>query len=236
MLTNEENLVLVEACCDSVQTARASQAFGAGRVELCGPGDGGTTPSLGLIARCRDELQIPMHVMIRPHDGGFVYSEDELDIMCNDIIAAKALGVDGIVTGPLHSDRTIDRLQLAEMVSIARPMKVTFHRAFDRTADAEVALDLLLAVGVDYILTSGHAETALAGADALATMQQRAGDQLTILAGGGIRGHNVRELLARAPLRQVHARATDPMIVRDVVQALSQTHSASARTAVSLSS
>jgi copper homeostasis protein len=141
--------------------------------------------------------------------------------MCNDIIAAKALGVDGIVTGPLHSDRTIDRLQLAELISIARPMKVTFHRAFDRTADRDVALDLLLALGVDYILTAGHAETALSGADTLAAMQQRVGDQMTILAGGGIRGHNVRDLLARATLREVHARATDPMIVRDVVQALS---------------
>jgi len=214
--------VLVEACCDSVHTARAAQAFGAGRVELCGPGDGGTTPSLGLIARCRDELQVPMHVMIRPHVDGFVYSDDDVDIMCNDIVTAKALGADGIVVGPLHSDATIHTQQLAELISLARPMRVVFHRAFDRTVDCAAALDTLVALGVDALLTSGHAETALAGAAMLDTMQQRAGSRLTILAGGGIRGHNVRQLLARARLREVHARSTDPNIVRDVVLALSQ--------------
>lgn len=222
MYSNQVDDVLIEACCDSVHTARAAQAFGAGRVELCGPGEGGTTPSLGMMSRCRDELQIPLHVMIRPHAGGFVYSEDELDIMCNDIVAAKALGVNGIVTGPLYSDDTIHQLQLAEMISLARPMKVVFHRAFDRTPNADAALDTLLSLGVDAVLTAGHADTALKGADALATMIRKAGDRMTILAGGGIRGHNVRELVARAPLREIHARATDPMIVRDVVQALAQ--------------
>ena len=222
MFTNRVDSLLIEACCDSVHTARAAQAFGAGRVELCGPGDGGTTPSLGMISRCRDELQIPLHVMIRPHAGGFVYSDDDLDIMCNDIVAAKALGVDGIVTGPLYSDHTIHQLQLAELISLARPMKVVFHRAFDRTVNADAALDTLLILGVDAVLTSGQADTALQGADTLAAMLHKVGDRMTILAGGGIRGHNVRELVSRAPLRELHARATDPMIVRDVVQALSQ--------------
>ena len=94
MSTNAAPVVpLIEACCDSVHTARAAQQYGAGRVELCGPGDGGTTPSLGLIARCREELTIPLHVMIRPHTRSFVYDEDDLDVMCNDIITARSLGV-----------------------------------------------------------------------------------------------------------------------------------------------
>jgi len=214
------SLPLVEACCDSVHTARAAQQYGAGRVELCGPGDGGTTPSLGMIARCRDELTIPLHVMIRPHTHSFLYDEDDMDVMCNDIIAAKALGVNGVVFGPLHSDNTIDTRQLAELVALARPMKVTFHRAFDRTPDALEALEQMLMLDVDYILTSGHGRTALDGASRLQALNARAGDQLVVLAGGYVRAENVKRIIEESNVREVHARATDPTIVRDVVQAL----------------
>jgi len=211
---------LVEACCDSVHTARAAQQFGAGRVELCGPGDGGTTPSLGLIARCRDELTVPLHVMIRPHTHSFLYDEDDMDVMCNDIITAKSLGVNGVVFGPLHGDHSIDIRQVAELVALARPMKVTFHRAFDRTPDALEALEQLLTLDVDYILTSGHSRTALDGASRLQALQARAGDRLVVLAGGTVRAENVQRLIEQSHVREVHARGTDPTIVRDVVQAL----------------
>ncbi|QJR35674.1 copper homeostasis protein CutC [Gemmatimonas groenlandica] len=211
---------LVEACCDSVQTARAAQQFGAGRVELCGPGDGGTTPSLGLIARCRDELTIPLHVMIRPHTNSFVYDDDDVAVMRHDIVAAKTLGVNGIVLGPLRGDQTVDESQLAELVILARPMKVTFHRAFDRTPDALEALEQMLMLDVDYILTSGHGRTALEGAATLQALQARAGDQLIVLAGGHVRAENVHRILELSHVREVHARATDPTIVRDVVRAL----------------
>lgn len=221
----DASTVLVEACCDSVHTARAAQAYGAGRIELCGPGDGGTTPSMGLMARCRDEIQLPIHVMIRPHSEGFVYSDEEVDIMMNDIIAAKALGVQGVVLGPLYSDGTVQPLQLAQLMSIARPLKVVFHRAFDRTPDAMAALETLLVLGIDGVLTSGHADTALAGASQLLTLHRMAGDRLTVLAGGGIRGHNVRQLVEQTSLHEVHARSTDPMIIRDVVLALNTTQS-----------
>ncbi len=217
---DESSMPLVEACCDSAHTARAAQANGAGRVELCGPGDGGTTPSLGLISRCRDELQIPLHVMIRPHSNGFVYAEDDVDIMCNDIVATRALGVDGIVLGPLHSDHKIDTQLLADFIQLARPMKVTFHRAFDQTPDMFIALETLLSLGVDYVLTSGQSPTAIAGVHHLQAMHERTNGKLTILAGGGVRGHNVRDLIARTGVREVHARGTDPNIVRDVVLAL----------------
>jgi len=211
---------LVEACCDSVHTARAAQQFGAGRVELCGPGDGGTTPSLGLIARCRDELTVPLHIMIRPHTHSFLYDEDDMDVMCNDIITAKSLGVNGVVFGPLHGDHSIDIRQVAELVALARPMKVTFHRAFDRTPDALEALEQLLTLDVDYILTSGHSRTALDGASRLQALQARAGDRLVVLAGGTVRAENVQRLIEQSHVREVHARGTDPTIVRDVVQAL----------------
>ena len=211
---------LVEACCDSVHTARAAQRHGAGRVELCGPGDGGTTPSLGLIVRCREELTIPLHVMIRPHTHGFLYDEDDVDVMCNDIVTAKALGVNGVVLGPLQSDRTVNTGQLAEFVALARPMKVTFHRAFDRTPDAYVALDQMLSLGVEYILTAGHASTALDGAPTLQALQARAGERLVVLAGGNVRAGNVRRVIEQSNVREVHARGTDPTIIRDIVQEL----------------
>jgi copper homeostasis protein len=211
---------LIEACCDSVLTARLAQQHGAGRVELCGPGPGGTTPSLGLVARTRDELRIPLHVMIRPHTRDFVYNEDDMDVMRNDIIAMRQLGVDGVVVGPLQANNTLNSQQLAELVELARPLKVTFHRAFDSVADQVLSLDLLLLLGVDYVLTSGQQRTALEGASRLAALQHRAGDRLTVMAGGGIRADHVRELLQHAPLREIHARALEPEIISALVSAL----------------
>lgn len=218
--TVSHGAVLVEACCDSVYTALAAQEAGAGRIELCGPGDGGTTPSLGLIARCRDLLTIPLHVMIRPHTRDFVYHEDELDVMANDIVTARTLGVDGVVLGPLQRDDTVHMQQLAALVQLAQPMTVAFHRAFDRTPDPFAALQTLMLTGIQLVLTSGQAATALDGAETLAALRQRAGDRLTVMAGGGVRGSNVRELVQRTELRQVHARGTEPAIIRDVVLAL----------------
>jgi copper homeostasis protein len=212
--------VLVEACCDSVYTAVAAQSAGAGRIELCGPGDGGTTPSLGLIARCRDLLSIPLHVMIRPHSRDFVYHEEELDVMANDIITARTLGVDGVVLGPLQRDDSVHMQQLATLVRIAQPMQVVFHRAFDRTPDPFAALHTLALTGVSMVLTSGQAATALDGAATLGALRQRGGDRITILAGGNVRGSNVRDVVQRSGVRQVHARGTDPGIIRDVVQVL----------------
>lgn len=212
--------VIVEACCDSVYTALAAQEAGAGRVELCGPGDGGTTPSLGLMARCRDVLTIPLHVMIRPHTRDFVYHEDDLDVMANDIVTARTLGMDGVVLGPLQRDDTIHVQQLMMLTQLAQPMTVVFHRAFDRTPDPFAALQTLMLAGVRLVLTSGQAATAIEGAAMLSALRQRGGDRIGILAGGGVRGGNVTELVQRSEVRQVHARGTDPSIIRDVIQSL----------------
>ena len=173
-----------------------------------------------MIARCRDTLTIPLHVMIRPHTHSFLYDEDDMDVMRHDIIAAKALGVHGVVFGPLRSDHTVDTRLLGELVALARPMKVTFHRAFDRTPDAFEALEQLLMLEVDYVLTSGHGRTALDGALMLQTLQARAGNALVVLAGGHVRAENVQRIIELSHVREVHARGTDPTIVRDVVQAL----------------
>ena len=112
--------------------------------------------------------------------------------------------------------------RMAEMIALARPLNVTFHRAFDRTPNAAEALEALLSLGVDYVLTAGQAATALEGAEQLHALQVQAGDRLTILAGGGVRAHNVRDVVARSGVREVHANATDPKIVREVLLALAQ--------------
>ncbi len=211
---------LVEACCDSLENARAAQTCGAGRIELCGAGDGGTTPSLGMIAHCRELLVVPMAVMIRPHAGDFVYTEEERDVMSADIMTARALGVDAVVLGILKPDRTIDEEAMLPLVASARPMRVTFHRAFDRTPDAHAALEALLALGVDTVLTSGHGRFALDGVQTLARLNARAGEQLTVMAGGGVRAHNVLEIVSKSGVRAVHARATDPAVFAELTAAL----------------
>jgi copper homeostasis protein len=220
-MTSPGPAVLVEACCDSVQTARAAQDAGAGRIELCGPGDGGTTPSLGLLARCRDLVTLPLHIMIRPHTHSFVYDTADLDVMANDIVAARVLGADGVVLGPLRPDGQIDTEALQVLVACARPMRVAFHRAFDRTStSAESSLQPLLDAGVDLVLTSGHAPTALEGADTLRALHTQAADRLVVLAGGSVRADTVHPLLARTGVREVHVRGTDPRVVHDVVHAV----------------
>ena len=216
--------ILVEACCDSVPTAIAAVGYGADRIELCGPGNGGTTPSAGLMTRCRDAVQVPIHVMIRPHTHSFVYDREDLTVMLRDIEAARALGMEGVVLGPLQTDHRIHREQLRQLVDAAGPMRVAFHRAFDRTPDPIAALRELIDANVQLVLTAGHAPTALEGAAMLRTMRAHAGDHLVILAGGGVRGDNVTSLIERTGLSEVHARSTDPTIVRDVVLALEERH------------
>jgi copper homeostasis protein len=158
--------------------------------------------------------------MIRPHTHSFLYDEDDMDVMRHDIIAAKALGVHGVVFGPLRRDHTVDTRLLGELVALARPMKVTFHRAFDRTPDAFEALEQLLMLEVDYVLTSGHGRTALDGAETLQALQARAGNALVVLAGGHVRAENVQRIIEQSHVREVHACGTDPTIIRDLVQAL----------------
>ncbi len=220
LMSSDVTGVLVEACCDSVETARAAQAVGAQRIELCGPGDGGSTPSHGLMARCRVAVSLPIHVMIRPHTSGFVYSDDDLDVMCEDIEQARMLGMNGVVVGPLNEDGTVNREALGRLVSAAYPMRVAFHRAFDCTPNASEALTILQQAGVDLILTSGHARTALEGATTLRRLRETAGASPVILAGGSVRGDSVVPLVEASGVREVHVRGTTPVFVRDVVTAL----------------
>jgi copper homeostasis protein len=201
--------VLVEACVDSVESAMAAERGGARRIELCDNlVEGGTTPSAGAIAECRRRLSIPVYVMIRPRGGEFLYSDIELAVMRRDIDEAKRLGADGIVLGLLRPDGTVAAHRTRELVHHARPLGVTFHRAIDVSRDPLEALDALIRIGVDRVLTSGQAETASQGAHVIKALVERARGRITILAGCGINERNARALVARTGVSEIHVRAT----------------------------
>ncbi|MEP6833954.1 MAG: copper homeostasis protein CutC [Gemmatimonas sp.] len=212
--------VMVEACVDSIESALASERAGAGRVELCGPGVGGTTPSYGLMSRCRERLHVPMHVMIRPREGNFEYNDDEFETMVKDISAARSARADGVVFGILRDDGTLDEDRMRILVEAARPMRVACHRAFDATPNATDALDVVLRLGIDLVLTSGHAATAVDGRAQLRTHCERAGARLTIMAGGGVRASNLLDVVRDTGVHDVHIRATDPDVFADAMKQL----------------
>lgn len=201
--------VIVEACVDSVASARAAERGGAHRVELCDAlFDGGTTPSAGMIAACKQAVSIPVFVMVRPRGGGFVYSEEERDVMRRDLVAARELGADGAVIGGLLPNGAVDLALVRLLVNAAGGIPVTFHRAFDVTPDLEASLEALADAGVHRILTAGGAATAAAGASTLATLVRRAGSRIVVMAGGGVREENVHDLVSISGVREVHVRLT----------------------------
>lgn len=201
--------VLVEACVDSVESALAAERGGAGRLELCDAlSDGGTTPSAGMIAACREHVSIPLFVIIRPRGGGFVYSDAELDVMRRDIVVARGLGVDGVVIGAMRPDGSLHEEQTRSLVDAACGLPVTCHRAFDFAPDLAAALEGLVAAGATRVLSSGGAPTAREGADALAALVRQAGARLVVMAGGGVREENVQDIIATTGVREVHVRLT----------------------------
>ena len=201
--------VLVEACVDSVASAIAAERGGARRIELCAAlGDGGTTPSAGMIAACKKAVAIPLFVIVRPRGGGFFYSEAERDVMRRDTLAARELGADGIVTGGLCRDGTIDVALVKTMIEAADGLPVTFHRAFDFTRALDEALETLADNGVRRVLTSGGAATAAEGARMLAALVHQANGRIVVMAGGGVREENVRTLVTATRVREVHVRLT----------------------------
>ena len=194
---------------DSVESALAAERGGAGRLELCDAlFDGGTTPSAGMIAACRERVSIPLFVIIRPRGGGFVYSAPELDVMRRDIAAARGLGADGVVIGALRPDGTVNDEHVRSLVGVADGLAVTFHRAFDFVPDLGGALETIIATGVTRVLSSGGALMAREGVATLASLVAQAGDRLVVMAGGGVREENVKEIVDGSGVREVHVRLT----------------------------
>jgi copper homeostasis protein len=197
--------MILEACVNSSISAIEAQKGGALRVELCeNLHDGGTTPSAGAIQFARKNLHIGLYVMIRPRGGDFLYSDHEFEIMQEDILHAKALGADGVVFGILLPDGTIDMPRMKILVDLARPMGVTCHRAFDMTADPDKAMEDLISLGVNRILTSGQQPTAPQGAALIRDLITKSAGRITIMPGSGVKEHNVAELIHATGATEVH--------------------------------
>lgn len=188
--------MLVEVCCNSLQSALNAQEAGADRIELCAElGVGGVTPSFGLLQLVRERLNIPVHVLVRPRSAHFTYTKAEFEVLLRDIEVCKKLGVDGIVSGVLHVDAAIDLKRTKQMVALAGPLHFTFHRAFDWVADQKTALHQLADIGVNTVLTSGRCETAEKGMEQLKVLNAM-NTEITIMPGAGINAANAGQFKA----------------------------------------
>ena len=216
--------VLVEACVDSLESARQSALAGAGRLELCaGLEVGGTTPAPELLAAVRGAVTIPVFVMIRPRGGDFRYDAGEIASMLSAIEEAGRLGADGVVFGALDERLEIDVPVTRRLLEAARPLGVTFHRAFDLTRSPDEALDVLMELGIERVLTSGQAETAEEGIPVLRRMVSRGAGRIAVLAGGSVTETNAAHIVRKSGVREVHLRArteTHPGRIRSVVAAV----------------
>ena len=197
--------MLLEACVNSAISAIEAQRGGADRVELCeNMGDGGCTPSAGTILHAVKHLTIPVFVMIRPRGADFFYSNAEFEIMKEDVARAKEYGAAGVVFGILRPDGTIDSERMTGLVQLARPMGVTCHRAFDMTRDPFEALDALIAMGIDRVLTSGQSDSALFGAPLIRELITYSAGRITVMPGHGIKEHNLEQAINATGASEFH--------------------------------
>jgi copper homeostasis protein len=201
--------VILECCANSVQSAINGQAGGAERIELCANLElGGTTPSAAAICMAREVLEIDLFVLIRPRAANFCYSELEMEEILQDIEFCKQVGCEGIVIGALTEEGNIDVKKTKKMVEAARPMKVTFHRAFDQVNDPLKALQKVIDCGCDRLLTSGTKETVKEGLEILKSLVKNGNDKITILPGGGLDSVSALQLYSLG-LREFHLSATN---------------------------
>lgn len=206
LLQSTMSKFILEICANSVESAIVAQTGGAQRVELCeNIIEGGTTPSYGAIQQARKELLIDLNIIIRPRGGDFLYSEREFEIMCNDIKIAKDLGVDGVVFGCLLPDGSVDVLRTKQLVALSKPMKVTFHRAFDVSTNPFKSLEDIIECGCSRILTSGQQNKAIAGTELIKNLIAKANERIIIMPGSGIDESNIEEIYHKTGAIEFHA-------------------------------
>ena len=197
---------VIEIATSDFLTTKSAVEGGADRIELCtNLAEGGTTPSYAHIKKCREAFEIALFPIIRPRGGDFLYNKDEFEIMKNDIKLAKDLGCEGIVIGLLNMDGTIDTTRTSELINLAYPLDVTFHRAFDRCKDPFLALEELIEIGCQRILTSGQKPTVSEGVDLIAELNRKADDRIIILPGSGVRKENIKMLAEKTGCVEFHS-------------------------------
>ncbi|MEC5142576.1 copper homeostasis protein CutC [Chitinophaga sp. 212800010-3] len=198
----------LEICAASVASCIAAEDGGANRIELCDNLlEGGTTPSHGTIAVARDKVKIDLYPIIRPRGGDFLYTDLEFEVMIKDIERCKQLGCNGVVIGILTPDGRIDKQRCKLLTELAWPMGVTFHRAFDMTDNPFEALEDIISIGCERILTSGSRNTAVEGAPLLKDLLERANDRIAIMAGSGVRSGNIAQLIKATGIMEYHTTA-----------------------------
>lgn len=195
----------IEIVVYNIESALQAQLGGANRIELCdSPGDGGTTPSYGVIAQVLRKLLIEVYVMIRPRGGDFCYTADEFQSMRHDIEACKKLGAHGVVFGILTNDGNIDLKRCKELIDLARPMKVTCHRAFDMSRDAMQSLEDCITAGFDRILTSGQTPKAIQGVELISMLVKKAKERIIIMPGSGVNEETVSDIVSKTKAKEIH--------------------------------
>ncbi len=207
--------MLLEICANSYQSAVNAEKAGAERIELCNElAVGGITPSYGLIKRVVETLSIPVFVLIRPRSGNFTFSDAEFEIMKNDIDICKKIGVQGIVSGVLNDNNTIDLQRTQALVELSKPLAFTFHRAFDCVPNPMEALEQLIDLDLERILTSGLEPTAEKGLNMLMKLNKKAEKRIIILAGSGINAENTSKFKT-AELQEIHASASQVITTKN---------------------
>jgi copper homeostasis protein len=198
----------LEICAFNLPSALAAQQAGADRIEFCaGPAEGGTTPSAGAIRTAREQLRIALYPIIRPRGGDFLYSDEEFRSMIRDIEYCKQVGCNGVVLGILLPDGSVDKARCSRLVEVAYPLGVTFHRAFDWTANPFEAMEAIIGLGCERILTSGQRPTAHEGIPLLDQLVRDADDRIIIMPGSGVRSGNIVELAEKTGASEFHTSA-----------------------------
>jgi copper homeostasis protein len=199
---------ILEVIAFNIESCNIAQRAGADRIELCdNPSDGGTTPSYGFIKMAKEVTSIPIFPIIRPRGGDFCYTNEEFEIMKNDVLVCKSLGCEGVVLGLLQHDGTVDNERTKVLVTLAYPMEVTFHRAFDRTTDPFEALETIIECGCSRILTSGQRPSVNEGASLIAELIAAANERIIIMPGSGVRSNNINQLAIETKAMEFHSSA-----------------------------